>query len=197
MQTENVWTSSLDEALQVLQAFRSDDLLMSNCNDFSRLLIETYRAGGNVFSCGNGGSHCDAMHFAEELTGRYRKDRAALGALALGDPSHTTCVSNDYGFEEVFARQLSGLGRAGDVLLGLSTSGNSENVCRAFGVARERGIKTVGLLGKGGGRLRELADIAIVVPADTSDRIQEIHIKLLHTVIETVERELFPENYDD
>ena len=135
------------------------------------------------------------MHFAEELTGRYRDDRAAMGALALGDPSHMTCVSNDYGFEEVFARQLSGLGRPGDVLLGLSTSGNSENVCRAFSVAKSRDIKTVALLGKGGGRLREMADIAIVVPADTSERIQEIHIKVLHTVIESVERALFPENY--
>ena len=195
MHLEDVWTSSLDEAMAVLQAFRSDSALLADCRAFSELVIQTFRVGGNVFACGNGGSHCDAMHFAEELTGRYRDDRAALGALALGDPSHMTCVSNDYGFEEVFARQLSGLGRPGDVLLGLSTSGNSENVCRAFSVAKSRDIKTVALLGKGGGRLREMADIAIVVPADTSERIQEIHIKLLHTVIESVERALFPENY--
>ena len=195
MHLEDVWTSSLDEAMAVLQAFRSDGALLADCLALSELVIQTFRAGGNVFACGNGGSHCDAMHFAEELTGRYRDDRAALGALALGDPSHMTCVSNDYGFEEVFARQLSGLGRPGDVLLGLSTSGNSENVCRAFSVAKSRDIKTVALLGKGGGRLREMADIAIVVPADTSERIQEIHIKLLHTVIESVERALFPENY--
>lgn len=135
------------------------------------------------------------MHFAEEMTGRYRKDRKPLGALALGDAAHTTCVSNDYGFEFVFSRQLEGLGRSGDVLIGLSTSGNSKNVIRAFEAARKMGVKTVGLLGRGGGQLAGLADIAIIVPGETSDRIQELHIKLIHIVIETVERALFPENY--
>jgi D-sedoheptulose 7-phosphate isomerase len=135
------------------------------------------------------------MHFAEEFTGRYRKDRAPLGALALGDASHVTCVSNDYGFNEIFARQLEGLARSGDLLLGLSTSGNSENVIRAFAAAQKIGIKTVALLGRDGGKLKDLADLAIVVQAQTSDRIQEMHIKIIHTVIETVERELFPENY--
>jgi D-sedoheptulose 7-phosphate isomerase len=135
------------------------------------------------------------MHFAEELTGRYRDERRPLGALALGDPSHTTCVSNDYGFEYIFSRQLEALGRGGDVLIGLSTSGNSMNVIRAFEVAKSKGIVTVALLGKGGGKLKEMADLSIVVPAQTSDRIQEVHIKLIHTVIETVERALFPENY--
>ncbi len=135
------------------------------------------------------------MHFAEEFTGRYRKDRRPLGALALGDPSHVTCVSNDYGFDEVFSRQLDGLGRKGDLLVGLSTSGNSKNVIRAFEVARKKGMGTVALLGRDGGALKALADLAIVIPAQTSDRIQEMHIKLIHTVIETVERELFPENY--
>ena len=152
-------------------------------------------AGGTVFSCGNGGSHCDAMHFAEELTGRYRKDRKALGALALGDPSHVTCVSNDYGFDQIFSRQLAGLGRDGDVLIGLSTSGNSKNVIEAFKVAKDKRIYTVALLGKTGGELKSMADLPIVVPAQTSDRVQEIHIKLIHTVIESVERALFPENY--
>ena len=195
MEITDIWRGSLAEAAAVLDACRRDEALLAGCEAFSELLIAAYHARGIVYACGNGGSHCDAMHFAEELTGRYRDDRPALGALALGDASHTTCVSNDYGFAEIFSRQLSALGRSGDILLGLSTSGNSENVCRAFQVARERGIKTVALLGKGGGRLRQMADINIVVPASTSDRIQEIHIKLLHTVIETVERELFPENY--
>jgi D-sedoheptulose 7-phosphate isomerase len=135
------------------------------------------------------------MHFAEELTGRYRKDRRPLGALALGDPSHVTCVSNDYGFQYIFARQLEGLARKGDALIGLSTSGNSQNVIEAFQVAKNKGVKTIALLGRDGGKLRNMADLAIVVPAQTSDRIQEVHIKLLHTVIELVERELFPENY--
>lgn len=148
-----------------------------------------------MFSCGNGGSHCDAMHFAEEFTGRYRKDRKPVGAMALGDASHVTCVSNDYGFEHIFSRQVEGLGRKGDMLLGLSTSGNSKNVILAFEAAKKKGIKTVALLGRDGGKLKDLADLAIVVPAETSDRIQEIHIKLIHTVIESVERQLFPENY--
>lgn len=193
--TMDVWKNSLTEAHQTLQDFLSDSDQIKKCELFSELLTETFRSGGRLFTCGNGGSHCDAMHFAEEFTGRYRKDRAPLGALALGDPSHVTCVSNDYGFNEIFSRQLIGLGRKGDMLVGLSTSGNSENVIRAFNAAKEIGIKTVGLLGRDGGKLKAMADLAIIIPAQTSDRIQEMHIKLIHTVIETVERTLFPENY--
>lgn len=195
MDLKTLWKTSLQEASEVLEAFRTDSQLMSQCEAFSQLLIETFSSGGRVFSCGNGGSHCDAMHFAEEFTGRYRKDRRPLGALALGDPSHVTCVSNDYGFQHIFSRQLEGLGRKGDLLLGLSTSGNSENVILAFETAQKLGIRSVALLGKDGGKLKNKADLAIVVPAQTSDRIQEIHIKLIHTVIESVERQLFPENY--
>jgi len=159
------------------------------------MMLATVRAGGNLFSCGNGGSHCDAMHFAEEFTGRYRKDRRPIGALALGNAPHVTCVSNDYGFEHIFSRELGGLGRRGDLLIGLSTSGNSKNVINAFETAKQMGIRTVALLGREGGKMKSMADLSIIVPAETSDRIQEIHIKLLHTVIETVERQLFPENY--
>lgn len=196
MNIRETWQSSLEEAQAVLTQFLNDEELMEKCFKFSELLVSTYQRGGNVFSCGNGGSHCDAMHFAEELTGQYRKYRRALGALALGDPSHVTCVSNDFGFDQIFARQLEGLGRKGDTLIVLSTSGNSENAIKAVEMARKIGISTVGLLGKTGGKLKELTDLSIVVPAHTSDRVQEIHIKLLHTVIETVERELFPENYN-
>lgn len=195
MDLNPVWKSCLTEAQEVIAQFINEPANMDKCVEFSNILIDCYKNGGSVFSCGNGGSHCDAMHFAEELTGRYRDDRAPLGALALGDPSHVTCVSNDYGFEHIFSRQLQGLGRSGDVLLGLSTSGNSQNVVNAFEAAKSKGIKTVALLGKTGGKLKDMADLAIVVPAQTSDRIQEVHIKLIHTVIETVERELFPENY--
>lgn len=191
----DVWTGALAEANRTLTQFLNDPAQINRCVQFSEMLIETFQNDGRAFACGNGGSHCDAMHFAEEFTGRYRKDRKPLGALALGDPSHVTCVSNDYGFSEIFSRQLMGLARQGDLLLGLSTSGNSENVIRAFQVAREMGVRTVGLLGRDGGRLKEMADLAIVVPAQTSDRIQEMHIKLIHTVIESVERRLFPENY--
>ncbi len=195
MNNSMVWKNCLSEAQEVLASFISEPENLEKCESFSQILTDCYRIGGTVFSCGNGGSHCDAMHFAEEMTGRYREDRAPLGALALGDAAHTTCVSNDYGFEYVFSRQVEGLARKGDVLIGLSTSGNSQNVINAFESAKTKGIKTVALLGKGGGKLKDLADLAIVVPAQTSDRVQEVHIKLIHTVIETVERELFPENY--
>jgi D-sedoheptulose 7-phosphate isomerase len=190
-----VWNTAFSEAATTLSRFAADPEQIAKCEAFSKLLIDTFKSGGKLFTCGNGGSHCDAMHFAEEFTGRYRKDRAPLGALALGDPSHVTCVSNDYGFSEIFSRQLIGLGRKGDALVGLSTSGNSENVIRAFTAAREIGIKTVALLGRDGGKLKSMADLAIVIDAQTSDRIQEMHIKLIHTVIETVEREIFPQNY--
>jgi D-sedoheptulose 7-phosphate isomerase len=192
---KEIWKNGFEDALKCLKAFSSNEENLRKCEEFSKLLVQTYKSGGRVFSCGNGGSHCDAMHFAEELTGRYRKDRKPLGALALGDAAHTTCVSNDYGFEFIFSRQLEGLARGGDVLLGLSTSGNSKNVIRAFESAKKIGIKTVALLGRDGGLLKGLADISIIVPGETSDRIQELHIKLIHLVIETVERELFPENY--
>jgi D-sedoheptulose 7-phosphate isomerase len=195
LSTAEVWKSALTEANQTLSAFLADPEQLQKCSRFSQVLTETFKSGGKLFTCGNGGSHCDAMHFAEEFTGRYRKDRAPLGALALGDPSHVTCVSNDYGFNEIFSRQLVGLARKGDMLVGLSTSGNSENVIRAFLAAKEIGVKTVALLGRDGGKLKAMADLAIVIPAETSDRIQEMHIKLIHTVIETVERELFPQNY--
>lgn len=191
----NVWKNSLSEAALTLKKFSESPELVQNCVGFSELLLKTFNSGGKAFSCGNGGSHCDAMHFAEEWTGRYRKDRKPVGALALGDASHVTCTANDYGFDQIFSRQLEGLGRQGDLLLGLSTSGNSKNVILAFETARKMGIKTVALLGRNGGKLKELADIAIVVPAETSDRIQEMHIKIIHTVIEAVERRLFPENY--
>jgi D-sedoheptulose 7-phosphate isomerase len=154
------------------------------------------RSGGLLMACGNGGSMCDAMHFAEEWTGRFRKDRAAVPAVAFSDPSHLTCIANDFGYDEVFAREVEAYGKKGDLLVALSTSGSSRNVIRACEVARAKGVVTVGLLGKGGGELRERVDIPIVVPhATTSDRIQEIHIKVLHIAIEAVERELFPANY--
>ena len=194
-QTLKTWTQALTEAQATVAAFVNDPEQLAKCEAFSEILTATFKSGGKLFTCGNGGSHCDAMHFAEEFTGRYRKDRAPLGALALGDASHVTCVSNDYGFSEIFSRQLMGLGRKGDLLVGLSTSGNSENVIKAFQAAKSMGVKTVALLGRDGGKLKAMADLAIVIPATTSDRIQEMHIKIIHTVIETVERELFPENY--
>ena len=163
---------------------------------FVEAVYATVVRRGLLMSCGNGGSMCDAMHFAEEWTGRFRGNREAVPAIAFSDPSHLTCIANDFGYDEVFARQVEAHGREGDLLVALSTSGNSPNVLRAVEVARARGVTSVGLLGKGGGKLKSLVDIPIVVPlASTSDRIQELHIKVLHIVIEAVERRLFPNNY--
>ena len=131
--TTETWKNSFLEAAQTLQQFAGDPLQLEKCRKFSQMLVDLYKAGGNLFTCGNGGSHCDAMHFAEEMTGRYRKDRRPLGAMVLGDAAHTTCVANDYGFDHVFSRQVEGLARAGDLLVGLSTSGNSKNVLEAVG----------------------------------------------------------------
>lgn len=189
------WQDSLKEAQGVLAHFIQTPEQIQKCGQFSSLLIEAFSKGHNVFSCGNGGSHCDAMHFAEEFTGRYRKDRKPLGALALGEASHSTCVSNDYGFKHVFERQLRGLARQGDLLVALSTSGNSENIILAVQAAKELGLKSVCLLGRDGGKLKNMADLSIVISAETSDRIQEMHIKIIHIVIESVERKLFPQNY--
>lgn len=193
--TTEIWKNSLQEAHQILTDFMGNPIQIEKCVSFTQRIVETYKNNGNIFICGNGGSHCDAMHFAEELTGKNRFDRRPLGALALGDPSHVTCVGNDYGFEHIFSRQLSALGRRGDLLIGLSTSGNSKNVGMALEAAKERGIKTVALLGRDGGWIKEKADLVITIPARTSDRVQEMHIKLLHTVIEAAERELFPASF--
>ena len=145
-------------------------------------------AGGKVISCGNGGSMCDAMHFAEELTGRYRDDRKALPALSISDPSHLSCVGNDHGFEFVFARFVEALGRPGDVLLAISTSGKSPNVLRAAEAAKEAGMTVVGLTGKDGGPLAALCDVEVRVPwSGYADRIQEVHIKCIHAFIDHIE----------
>lgn len=188
--------ASFAEAAEVLEAFRAAPDGLPNVARFAAAAGEALKNGRTLLSCGNGGSMCDAMHFAEEWTGRFRGNRSALPAIAFSDPSQLTCIANDFGYDEVFARQVEAQGRAGDLFVAISTSGNSPNVLRAVEVAREMDIATVGLLGKGGGELLDKVDIPIVVPvATTSDRIQEVHIKVLHIVIEAVERELYPENY--
>lgn len=187
---------SFEEAATTLRAFLDAPDGMASVQRFADAAAETLERGGLLMSCGNGGSMCDAMHFAEEWTGRFRGNRKALPAVAFADPSQLTCIANDFGFEQIFARQVEALGNAGDLLVAISTSGNSPNVLRACEAARARGIRTVGLLGKGGGPLKTLVDIPVIVPlAQTSDRIQEVHIKVLHIVIEAVERKLFPANY--
>lgn len=189
--------AALQKARETLDAFLADPDLVAAVGEFAGHCQATLEAGGKLLACGNGGSMCDAMHFAEEWTGRFQGSRSPLPAMAFSDPSQLTCISNDFGYEEVFARSLQAHGREGDLLVCLSTSGDSPNTVRALEEARRMGIRSVALLGKGGGKMRELADLSIVVPlATTSDRIQELHIKVLHACIEAVERSMFPGNYE-
>ncbi|MFM8597084.1 MAG: D-sedoheptulose 7-phosphate isomerase [Flavobacteriales bacterium] len=147
--------------------------------------------GHKIISCGNGGSMCDAMHFAEELSGRFRENRKSLAAISISDPSHLSCVANDYGYDYVFSRFIEGLGKKGDILLGISTSGNSKNIIQAVEAAKEQGIFTIVLTGKDGGKLAELADLEIRAPfSQFADRAQEIHIKIIHSLILGIEQSL-------
>lgn len=188
----NLIKNSFLDAQRVLNDFIADERNMKLVCEAGDMLVEMFRRGGKVFSCGNGGSLCDAMHFAEELTGRFRSDRVALPAIALADPSHMSCVSNDMGFDSVFSRYVEALGQAGDVLFAISTSGNSGNVLRAIEVAKVKGMKVIGLMGKTGGKMKDLCDVSIVVPwQEHSDRIQEFHIKIIHILIEYIEYSLF------
>jgi len=181
----------LTEAQSVLDAFLADPNQHIAIEAAARLMANALNNGKKIISCGNGGSHCDAMHFAEELSGRYRDNRRALAAIAISDVSHISCVSNDFGYDFVFSRFIEGLGNAGDVLLGLSTSGNSANVIRAVEAARQKGMKVVLLTGKDGGKLAGQADVEIRVPHfGYADRIQEIHIKVIHLFILLIEKQV-------
>lgn len=155
------------------------------------LMVNSLSAGGKIITCGNGGSMCDAMHFAEELTGRYRDDRRPLPAVAISDPAYITCAANDYGFDHIFSRFIEGTGKKGDVLMAISTSGNSANVVNAALYARKTDMKIVGLTGRDGGKLAGLCDIEIRAPfSDYSDRAQEIHVKIIHALIGYIEKNL-------
>lgn len=183
--------SELKEAAATLDAFLSDDANIQSIQNAAVLLADAFKAGGKVISCGNGGSHCDAMHFAEELTGRYRENRPGYPAIAISDPSHLSCVSNDFGYDFVFSRYVESLGREGDVLLGISTSGNSGNIIKAIDAARAKGMKVITLTGKDGGKMAGAADVEIRVPHfGYADRIQEVHIKAIHILIQLVEKEM-------
>ncbi|MCC3157857.1 D-sedoheptulose 7-phosphate isomerase [Hymenobacter sp. 15J16-1T3B] len=181
--------AELTEARSVLDRFLTEPQHIQSIERAARLVADSLQQGGKVLTCGNGGSLCDAQHFAEELSGRYRQDRPALAAIALTEASHMTCVANDYGFEFVFSRFVQALGRPGDVLLAISTSGNSPNILRAAEAAKAAGLQVIALTGKDGGQLAALADVEIRAPHHGyADRIQEIHIKAIHIMIMLIEQ---------
>ncbi|MDR3696484.1 D-sedoheptulose 7-phosphate isomerase [Mucilaginibacter sp.] len=179
------------EAQNVLEDFISDEKNWGDMEAAGKLFVTAIRNGNKIISCGNGGSMCDAMHFAEELTGRFRENRPALPAFALSDAAHITCVTNDFGFEHIFSRSITALGSAGDVLLAISTSGNSANVIHAAKAAKTKGILVVALTGKDGGLLGGMADVVLSAPqSQYSDRVQEIHIKIIHSLVQYIELSL-------
>lgn len=183
--------NELTQAIEVLTNFVSDNKNLEAIQQAAVLVADSFKQGGKVLSCGNGGSHCDAMHFAEELTGRFRDNRPSYPAIAISDVSHISCVGNDYGFDYIFSRYVEGVGNKGDVLLGISTSGNSTNVIRAIEAAKQKGMKIITLTGKDGGKMNGLADVDIRVPHfGYADRVQEIHIKIIHILILLIEKEM-------
>ena len=188
----NLITQSLQESQQVLADFLANPAKIEAIEKAADVLVEALKKGNKILSCGNGGSHCDAMHFAEELSGRYRENRPALAAMAISDPSHISCVSNDFGYNYIFSRFIEGLGNKGDVLVGISTSGNSANIIEAVKAAQAKGMEVILLTGKDGGQLAAYGCHEIRVDHfGYADRIQEIHIKVIHILIQLIESKLF------
>lgn len=180
---------SLTEAQDVLSGFISDNSKLEKVREAADLMTDSISKGGKIISFGNGGSMSDAIHFAEEMTGRFRDDRPPLPAIAIADPSHITCVANDYGFDAIFSRFIESIGKAGDIALAISTSGNSANVVNAAKTARNKQMKVIALTGRDGGLLAKHSDIEIRIPHfEYSDRIQEMHIKILHILVQLVEK---------
>ena len=196
MEKANV-LAALNDARDALDALISNEKTIDAVVAAANLMADAVEGDCKVMSCGNCGSLCDAMHFAEEMTGRYRSDRRPYAALAISDVSHMACVGNDYGYEDVFSRYVEAHGRRGDVLLAITTSGTSRNVVKAAEVARRKGVKVVALTGRDATPIAELADVAIVTPAGRwADRVQELHIKCIHILIELIERRLDKQNYE-
>jgi D-sedoheptulose 7-phosphate isomerase len=193
----DVINTNLSQAKEALDALIASPATLDAITRAADMIGQSFEQGGRVFSCGNGGSMCDAMHFAEELSGRYRNDRKALPAVSISDASHISCVGNDYGYEFIFSRYLEAHARKGDVLLGISTSGKSGNVIKAAEYAKANGIHVVTLTGKADSVLGKLADVDVVTLGTSgyADRVQELHIKVIHILIELVERRFFPQNY--
>ncbi len=180
--------SNFLEAEKVLSQFIKEESNLVKIDSAAKMMVDSIRNGGKIISCGNGGSMCDAMHFAEELSGRFRENRRALPAISISDPSHISCVGNDYGYDFIFSRYIEALGKKGDVLLAISTSGNSKNIIEAIRAAKDAGMKVVGLTGKDGGLMSEMCDVEIRAPfSEYADRAQEIHIKVIHSLIHCIE----------
>jgi len=186
----NFWVTA-----ELMSNFLQENNNYEKLQDVIKLISERHHGGGKGLVCGNGGSACEAMHFCEELTGRFRKDRKALAAIPLTDVSHITCVANDFGFEQIFARGIEAFGTSNDYLIAISTSGNSLNILKAIEAAKSINMLTICLLGRDGGIALGLADYDFLVRGNTSDRIQEVHMAIIHTFIEGIERLLFKENY--
>ena len=181
----------LQEAKDVLEQFMNDGANLQAIRKAASILVRCIDTGGKIISCGNGGSMSDAMHFAEELTGRFRDDRPSIPAIAISDSGYLSCTANDYGYDKVFSRFVEGFGTTGDALLAISTSGNSANVINAAKAASEKGMSVIALTGKDGGELASLCDVEIRAPfTDYSDRIQEIHIKVIHILVMLTEQEV-------
>lgn len=179
------------EAKQILDQFSQDNQNFQKITDAANVMLQSIKRDKKIISCGNGGSMCDAMHFAEELTGRFRGDRKPIAAISISDPSHISCVGNDYGYDQVFSRYIQAFGKEGDTLLAISTSGNSANVLKAAKVAQLKGMKIIALTGKDGGELAKISDIEIRAPfSKYADRAQEIHIKIIHSLIHYIEEYL-------
>ncbi len=179
------------EAKNLLEEFISDENNLKSIEKSGIIITKALENGKKIFSCGNGGSMCDAMHFAEELTGRFRENRKSIPAVAISDASHISCVSNDFGYEFIFSRYLESWAENGDILMAISTSGNSKNVIKAAKIAKEKNMKIIALTGKDGGELSKNCDVEIRVSHfGYADRIQEIHIKIIHSIIHFIEKKL-------
>jgi D-sedoheptulose 7-phosphate isomerase len=184
--------NDFQQSLDILTAFITDENNFKRIKAAGDIIVKSIRDGRKVISCGNGGSMSDAMHFAEELTGRFRDNRPSIAALSISDPTHISCTANDYGYEYIFSRFIESIGQSGDTLLAISTSGNSPNVLKACEVAKKKGMKIIALTGKDGGKLASICDVEIRAPkSEYADRAQEIHIKVIHSLIHYIEDNLF------
>ena len=196
MELKELLKTHLQEASSILNEFTNNDEYLSSVTEAAETIITSLSNGNKIISAGNGGSMCDAMHFAEELSGRYRENRQALAAVSISDPSHITCVGNDYGFDQIFSRYLDAVGNKGDVFFGITTSGNSNNITRALVTAKRKGMKTVILTSdrpESDVRMlfNHLIDNTILTPRNKyADRTQELHIKIIHSLIDMIERQM-------